>query len=137
MFLCLSRSRLASKCDPHAPSPVLQGNYAEAEPLYKRTQEIFEQSLGRDHPNVPTITDNRAWLLRKCSSAVFFHFHPKIRLYHAVHCIQGNYAEAEPLYERSQAIREKVLGPEHPDVAQSLNNRAELLKSQVRAKRCF
>ena len=46
---------------------------------------------------------------------------------------QGKYAEAEPLYERSQAIREKALGPEHPDVAQSLNNRAFLLKSQVRA----
>ncbi|CAN0599470.1 unnamed protein product, partial [Laminaria digitata] len=30
----------------------------------------------------------------------------------------------KPLYERSQAIREKVLGPEHPEVAQSLNNRA-------------
>ncbi|CAN0282323.1 unnamed protein product, partial [Scytosiphon promiscuus] len=30
--------------------------------------------------------------------------------------IQGKYAEAEPLYERSQATREKVLGPEHPDV---------------------
>lgn len=45
--------------------------------------------------------------------------------------MQGKYAEAEPLYERSQAIREKMLGPEHPDVAQSLHNRAELLKKQV------
>ncbi|CAN0339491.1 unnamed protein product, partial [Scytosiphon promiscuus] len=34
----------------------------------------------------------------------------------------GKYAETEPLYERSQAILE-VLGPEHPDVASSLNNR--------------
>ncbi|CAM9762259.1 unnamed protein product [Ectocarpus sp. 8 AP-2014] len=51
--------------------------------------------------------------------------------------IQGKYAEAEPLYERSQAIQEKVLGPEHPDVATSLNNRAWLLESQVRHKRCL
>ncbi|CAN0382120.1 unnamed protein product [Ectocarpus sp. 8 AP-2014] len=43
--------------------------------------------------------------------------------------IQGKYAEAEPLYERLQAIQEKVLGPEHPDVATSLNNRAGLLKT--------
>ena len=50
---------------------------------------------------------------------------------------QGKYNEAEPLYERSQAIREKVLGPEHPDVAQSLNNRALLLKAQVRAETKF
>ncbi|CAM9647109.1 unnamed protein product [Laminaria digitata] len=44
--------------------------------------------------------------------------------------IQGKYAEAEPLYERSHAILEKVLGPEHPGVAVSLNNRAELLREQ-------
>ena len=50
---------------------------------------------------------------------------------------QGKYDEAEPLYERSQAIDEKVLGPEHPDVAQSLNNRAVLLQNQVRAVRIF
>ena len=46
---------------------------------------------------------------------------------------QGKYAEAEPLYERSQAIQEKALGPEHPDVAAVLNNWAGLLESQVRA----
>lgn len=45
---------------------------------------------------------------------------------------QGKYAEAEPLSERSQAIREKALGPEHPNVAVSLRNRAALLFEQVR-----
>ncbi len=30
---------------------------------------------------------------------------------------QGRYADAEPLYKRSLAIREKALGPDHPDVA--------------------
>lgn len=45
---------------------------------------------------------------------------------------QGKYAEADLLYARSLAIREKVLGPEHPEFATSLSNRAELLKSQVR-----
>ena len=44
---------------------------------------------------------------------------------------QGKYAEAEPLYERSQAIREKALGLDHPDVASSLNHRARLLTTQV------
>ncbi|CAM9435302.1 unnamed protein product, partial [Ectocarpus sp. 8 AP-2014] len=29
---------------------------------------------------------------------------------------QGKYEEAAPLYERSQAIQEKVLGPKHPGV---------------------
>ncbi|CAN0552706.1 unnamed protein product, partial [Ectocarpus sp. 12 AP-2014] len=29
---------------------VLQGKLSEAEPLYKRAQEILEKSLGQDHP---------------------------------------------------------------------------------------
>ncbi|CAN0593107.1 unnamed protein product, partial [Laminaria digitata] len=44
---------------------------------------------------------------------------------------QGNYAEAGPLYERSLAVREKALGPEHPSVAESLNNLALLLQTHV------
>ncbi len=46
---------------------------------------------------------------------------------------QSKYAEAEPLYKRSLAIREKALGPEHPDVAQSLENYAALLRQTARA----
>ena len=45
-----------------------------------------------------------------------------------LHHVQGQYAEAEPLYQRSLAIREKVLGAEHPDVATILDNYAELLR---------
>ncbi len=45
---------------------------------------------------------------------------------------QGRYAEAEPLYQRSQAIWEKALGPEHPHVAQSLENYAALLRQTAR-----
>lgn len=36
---------------------------------------------------------------------------------------QGKFAEAEPLYVRCQMIEEKVLGPEHPSLAATLNNR--------------
>jgi CHAT domain-containing protein len=39
---------------------------------------------------------------------------------------QGRYAEAIPLAEQALAIREQALGPEHPDVATSLNNLALL-----------
>ena len=45
---------------------------------------------------------------------------------------QGKYAEAEPLYQRSLGIREKALGPEHPDVAVSLENFAGLLREMER-----
>ena len=36
------------------------------------------------------------------------------------------------MYEESLRIRRNVLGNEHPDVAQSLNNLAQLLYDQVR-----
>ena len=44
----------------------------------------------------------------------------------------GQYNLAEPLYERALAIREKVLGEEHPDTATTLNNLAWLYESQGR-----
>ncbi len=45
---------------------------------------------------------------------------------------QGKYAKAEPLYQRAPAIREKALGSEHPDVAQSLENYAALHRQNAR-----
>ena len=48
---------------------------------------------------------------------------------------QGDYAEAAPLYPRAAEIREKMLGPDHQDVATTLNNWALLLRDQVRAVR--
>ncbi|HAA26653.1 MAG TPA: tetratricopeptide repeat-containing protein, partial [Cyanobacteria bacterium UBA8553] len=44
----------------------------------------------------------------------------------ALYKVQGNYSQAEPLYQRSLAIWEKALGSEHPNVATSLNNLADL-----------
>ena len=38
----------------------------------------------------------------------------------------GDYTKAEPLLGRALAIKEKALGPEHPDTATSLNNLAGL-----------
>ena len=43
-----------------------------------------------------------------------------------------NSSAAEPLYQRALAVREKALGPDHPDVTTSLNNLALLYKSQGR-----
>ena len=38
------------------------------------------------------------------------------------------------MYEESLRIRRKTFGNEHPSVAESLNNLAQLLRAQVRAK---
>ena len=37
---------------------------------------------------------------------------------------QARFSEALPLAQRALTIREKTLGPDHPDVARSLNNLA-------------
>ena len=41
----------------------------------------------------------------------------------------GEYAKAEPLLQEVLRIRQKVLGPEHPATATSLNNLAGLYYS--------
>ena len=42
---------------------------------------------------------------------------------------QGRHEQAAPLYERALSIRERALGPEHPDVATCLENYALLLQT--------
>ncbi|MCG2727954.1 MAG: tetratricopeptide repeat protein [Candidatus Methanoperedenaceae archaeon] len=39
--------------------------YSEAEPMYRRALEIREKSLGESHPNVATVLENLAAILRK------------------------------------------------------------------------
>ncbi|ABX07894.1 Tetratricopeptide TPR_2 repeat protein (plasmid) [Herpetosiphon aurantiacus DSM 785] len=54
--------------------------------------------------------------------------------------LRGAYAAAEELHERALAVREAVLGAEHPDTATSVNNLAVVLKRQGRyaeAQRLF
>ena len=41
----------------------------------------------------------------------------------------GNYAQAETLFEQALQIRQKVLGPQHPDTAEVINNLAESVRS--------
>src|SRR5580704_440236 len=44
--------------------------------------------------------------------------------------LQGQYADATGLASEALAIREKILGPEHSNVATSLNDLAQLYHSQ-------
>ena len=48
--------------------------------------------------------------------------------------MQDEYVQAEPLYNRSLTIREEALGPNHPDVASSLENLARLYRATHRGK---
>ena len=41
-----------------------QGKLVEAEPLYRRTLTILEKSFGPEHPNMATVLNNLAGLLK-------------------------------------------------------------------------
>ena len=101
------------------------GNWSSADGVFARAGPAYPgrvttlNSLARlpDQPDVATALDSLA------------------RLYRA----KGYYSDAELLLRRSLAIREKVLGPYHPDVATTLNNLAELSDpgAPTPSSRCF
>jgi tetratricopeptide (TPR) repeat protein len=54
----------------------------------------------------------------------------KINAFVLVYQSQGKDTEADPLYKQCLEIWEKVFGSDHPNVAQSLNNLADLYRIQ-------
>jgi len=85
-----------------------RSQYAEAEPLLKKSLDIRKKVFGEEHPDVAQTLNNLA----------------------EVYYDQGKYAQAEPLYRNSLLIREKILGSEHPFVAQTLSQLAKLYRIQ-------
>ena len=127
------------------------GSLYRCRAVYKRSLAILEKALGPDHPDVAAIAKQSSAMLYLSKVAM-----RKRSRYQAVVgdtgksarsrssrrrgiaeqsgvrlLAQGRYADAEPLFKRSLAIREKALGPNHPDVALSLNNLASLYKIKV------
>jgi len=85
-----------------------QGQFADAETLYRRALAIREREEGPNHPDVAATLNNLA----------------------ALEAVQGRYDAAQPLLERALAIRQSALGPEHALTAQSLNNLALLYAAE-------
>jgi CHAT domain-containing protein/tetratricopeptide (TPR) repeat protein len=127
-----------------------EGNYAEAEGLYKHALAIREKALGTKHPDVAQTlnnlgnaykeqgkyTDAEALLKRALAiwEKAFGEDHLEVaRILNNLGNVyekQGNYADAEPLHKRALAIREKAFGAGHPDVAETLNNLAAVCHQQ-------
>ncbi|CAN0040439.1 unnamed protein product, partial [Ascophyllum nodosum] len=84
------------------------GKYDEAKRLYERAVEIWEKTVGSDHPETAMALLSLAALLQA----------------------QGRFAETEPLHTRSREILEKSFGPGSLPMATWLTNRAELLDVQ-------
>jgi tetratricopeptide (TPR) repeat protein len=97
--------------------------YAEAKDAYDNPASWPRCALLTPHVRAICETEHTgkgesvecADLLNKAAS--YFHGHAAL-------------PEAKELFERSLAIREKLLGPDHPDTAQSLTNLAFLLNDQ-------
>src|SRR6266481_3366381 len=81
-----------------------QGNYVQAEPLYKRSLAICEQVLGPDHPYTATCLNNLAELYRAQSKNI----------------------QAELLLKRALVIWERVLGASHPTTVTVRENYTDL-----------
>jgi tetratricopeptide (TPR) repeat protein len=76
----------------------------------KKSNKPLGKSAGSDASDAASILNNRA----------------------LQHIAQGRYAQAESLYKRALAIREKAFGSDHPDVAASLENMAALYRETGR-----
>ena len=137
------------------------GEYAKAEPLFQEALRIQQKVLGSEHPETAQSLNNLACALRAPWGSTprpnrsyrklardhrkghWDSEHPDFGAFvsiktRAASCNQHtrDYAKAQTLlHERFLVIREKTLGPDHPDVAKILNNLAELIPNQGRVRR--
>jgi len=132
---------MATCLNGHADVLFYRGIYLDAEPLYQRALDIYENVLGAEHTDVAMVLYNIAsvkyytgrfpeaeQLYRRALSNYEKAFGPEhtdvammldgIAL---IKCATGQYADAEALYQKALIIREKVLGRDHYDVALTLN----------------
>lgn len=89
-----------------------QGIRSESEPMYIRSLQISERTLGPEHPQVALALNNLADLYRS----------------------QERCDESETFYRRALKISEKAQGPEHPQVGLILEGYAHLLLNMKRLR---
>jgi Flp pilus assembly protein TadD len=122
-----------------------RGRYAQAEPYARRSVELRESALGPDALEVAADRaalagilsglerDEEAEALLRDALATFERageeYEVAVNLNNLA-AIQARHGEADPAeagYRRALALKERVLGPEHPELAPTLNNLAMLL----------
>ncbi len=127
-----------------------QGDYANAEPLYKQSLTLVETALGDNHVIVGTVLNNLAEVYRQqgrgAEAEPLYLRSVKIGIRNfakepaslgvslsnlgLLYEEQRRFKEAQPRFEQTLQIYEKVHGPDHPLVATALNNLAGVFESQ-------
>jgi tetratricopeptide (TPR) repeat protein len=106
------------------------GDLFAARPWYERALARYASVSGQDHAHAGDLTAARRPLERALTVQALRHDHPLTAwsLYDLalLHRVQGDPAAARPLFERALAIRERVLGPDHPDTVATRRALAEL-----------
>jgi CHAT domain-containing protein/Tfp pilus assembly protein PilF len=107
----------------------LQGKLADAEAAHRQALAIREKVLGPDHPDTATSLNNLANVLfeqGKDERASGAEQRARARAGQRVQSL----SEVEGLYRRALAIQERALGPDHPAIANTLNNLSAMLDQQ-------
>ena len=127
-----------------------EGRYQEAIPLAERSLAIVEKALGPEDRRVAISLNNlgllyqatgeysraepllqRSLVIRELETATTLELQAFQLYYVNMFSYVRDSWEAIPLAERALTIRENALGPEHQDVAASLNNLAMLYSDMV------
>jgi len=130
-FLALSfwvLAHTASSAEDHDPNAlnqqvhhlIEQGKYQEALPIAEKAVEVAKRARGPEHLDTADALNNLGLLFKKSGDYAS-------KLDQAM----GEYAKAEPLLLEALQIRQKALGPEHPDTARSLDDLGELYRPAV------
>lgn len=147
-----SQEQLATALNEHALTLDEQGNYLQAEVMFREALEIGRATIGTNHPDYATRLNNLANMLRAAGrySEAEVHYREALAIdritngtkhpIYAIHLnnlaealrMQGRYAEAEPMYLQALEIARATIGTNHPDYGAHLNNYAEALRGQGR-----
>ncbi|MBI4292201.1 MAG: CHAT domain-containing protein [Betaproteobacteria bacterium] len=104
----------------------LQGKFEEAEQVHRRTLRIRERVLGPSHPDTATSLNNLGNVLfMQGKDDRMSPSETRARLSAGQSVVSRT--EVENLYRRAVTIQESTLGPDHPALANTLNNLGALL----------
>ncbi len=127
---------------------TMQARFAEAEPLYRRALAIDQKAYGNENSHVAITLNNLGLMYTQeahypeaepffkqalaidqkegNSSAIATDIHNLAALYE----LEGHQSQSEDLYKRALTIYEKQLGPDHPNVADTLGRLSQLYSDQ-------